>query len=357
MRNPLISVCMLCYNHEKYVAQSIESILNQTYNNWELIITDNASTDGSKSIIEKYARKNQQIQFYSLIYNSFPSGGLNNCLKYCKGEYVVFLSSDDYFDEYKLEKQLEFMKKENVEISFTWCIPVNDENNKIKGHFIEKLINQSKIDSETIKINYLKGQNSLHAGTPMITKKAHQEIGLYDNRLLQSQDLELWIRFVSKYDIKILEEPLTYYRVRDDGKNLSLNMDENAWYRSKNESFFWYSKVLNFDIEVLKKFFGDFCDHKNKYRTIFDYVKDKDKSKAFSIMMALYYHLGSDFEFPSSHYEDLLYMMSNLDIINEFEMEQQKKQLRILRRLVRLLSAIVILCIIYIFFSIRSLNG
>lgn len=92
-KQPLVSVIMPCYNHEKYVAQTIESVLNQTYKNIEFIVVDNGSTDGSFHVIQQYRDRIDKI--YQLKENDLVRAGeiLNNS---CSGDYIAFMTSDDW---------------------------------------------------------------------------------------------------------------------------------------------------------------------------------------------------------------------------------------------------------------------
>ena len=113
----LISIVMPAYNSEKYIRNSIKSVINQTYKNWELIIIDDYSTDNTVSIIEEFQNKN-----IHLIKNKKNSGAAisrNKGIKLAKGNYIAFLDSDDLWNKEKLEKQINFMKSNNYDFTYT----------------------------------------------------------------------------------------------------------------------------------------------------------------------------------------------------------------------------------------------
>lgn len=117
--NNLVSIIMPSYNTAKYISAAIESILNQTYENWELIIVDDCSTDNTDEILTEYAKKDSRIRYYKNEKNSGAAVARNRALRQAKGKWVAFLDSDDLWEKDKLEKQICFMKKNNYHFSYT----------------------------------------------------------------------------------------------------------------------------------------------------------------------------------------------------------------------------------------------
>ena len=117
--NPLVSVVMPVYNSEKYIKESIESVLGQTYINYELIIVNDASTDSSMKIVEELSKTSNKIRIVHLLYNQGVSAARNIGIKNAVGEYIAFIDSDDIWLENKLEEQLDFMISNNLKFSFT----------------------------------------------------------------------------------------------------------------------------------------------------------------------------------------------------------------------------------------------
>jgi teichuronic acid biosynthesis glycosyltransferase TuaG len=105
--NPLVSVLIPSYNSALYLDESIESILNQTYANWELIITDDCSTDNSVEVAKKYSSKDERIKVVENKKNRGISGNMNEGLKHCKGKYIGILDADDWSYPYRLKEQVE----------------------------------------------------------------------------------------------------------------------------------------------------------------------------------------------------------------------------------------------------------
>ena len=116
---PLVSIITPCYNSAKFIGETIDSIQAQTFKDWELIITDDCSTDNTTEIIERYIAADPRIKLYKLEKNSGGGVARNNSIKAAKGRYIAFCDSDDRWHPWKLAKQLEFMQKNDYAFSYT----------------------------------------------------------------------------------------------------------------------------------------------------------------------------------------------------------------------------------------------
>ncbi|MDE5695822.1 MAG: glycosyltransferase family 2 protein [Lachnospiraceae bacterium] len=128
----LVSVIMPAYNCEKYIGESIDSVLNQTYAFLELIIVNDASTDDTKKIILEYCKKDNRIFMYDLHTNSGAAAARNKAIEMAKGKFIAFLDSDDIWKRNKLEKQIEFMEKNHYPITCTSYGKI-DSDSKVLG--------------------------------------------------------------------------------------------------------------------------------------------------------------------------------------------------------------------------------
>ncbi len=117
-KNDLVSIIMPLYNCEKYVSESVLSVVNQTYKDWELIICDDCSTDNSYEIVKSLEKKDNRIHVIKNDVNSGTATARNHALELANGSYVAFLDSDDTYDERFLENQLIFIKKHSP---FVFC--------------------------------------------------------------------------------------------------------------------------------------------------------------------------------------------------------------------------------------------
>ena len=304
--SPLISVFILCYNHEKYVAESIESVLNQTYSNIELIIVDNSSIDNSTTIIESYIEKDKRIRFIPMEYNTLVSYGCNIAIKECTGEYICTLSADDYFDANKIEIQLNFMLENKLDISFSWINVVNNTSQIISNHLTEKWFNFNEMNNRNeILKSYLKLQNRTNAATAMLSRNILDEESLFDNRLLQTQDYELWIRLLSKTEnVMILDKKLTNYRVLDEGTNLSLSPSSLRLNRTDFEMIYVFKNFYNYSNELLSKLLDVNVNNDNKFRLLYEFFDDNNISCGkFAILLSIYDELGINCNINSEKFQ------------------------------------------------------
>lgn len=130
MSEDLVSVIMPTFNSERYVTESIESILNQTYNNIELLITDDGSKDDTVSIIKSYAKKDSRVKIFLLDGNNGAGSARNNSIKHAQGRYIAFCDSDDVWLPEKLEKQIGFMRENKYCFTFASYYVFDSESRK-----------------------------------------------------------------------------------------------------------------------------------------------------------------------------------------------------------------------------------
>lgn len=197
----LVSIITPCYNSAKYIGQMIESIQAQTYKNWELLITDDCSTDNSKDVIMSYAEKDSRVKYFKLPQNSGAGIARNNSIEKAAGRYIAFCDSDDMWKAEKLEKQLQFMQDNNYEFCHCYTLVV-DENNNIVG--LNKKPKRVSFQSTRI-INYI-GTSSVVYDTKRVGK-------FYMKPIRKRQDFALWLNILqaTKYAYCI-PEPLFIYR-------------------------------------------------------------------------------------------------------------------------------------------------
>lgn len=129
--NDLISIITPTYNCGNFISETIESVLKQTYSNWEMIIVDDCSTDNTKTIVLEYSHRDSRIKYYCLETNSGAAVARTKAMEVAKGNYMAFLDSDDLWSSDKLEKQLNFMKENNVNFSCTTYEQIDEESRRL----------------------------------------------------------------------------------------------------------------------------------------------------------------------------------------------------------------------------------
>ncbi len=211
--NPLISVLIPVYNAELFIGESISSILNQTYTNWELIIIDDGSNDNSASIIGNIT--DPRIHFHKQE-NSGMGSALNKAILLANGKYLARQDADDISLPERFEKQIDFLESmEEHALVGTWAIIVN-----------EKLVPTGRMhahpESNTrLKYDLLFDNPFVHSSV-MIRKNALKEIGLYNlSKDPLIQDFELWWRIGEKFSVGNIPEALVIYREVKSGMSRS----------------------------------------------------------------------------------------------------------------------------------------
>jgi len=221
----LISVITPVYNSEKYIADTIESVLAQTYPDWELIIVDDCSTDNSKDIIREFAKNENRIHLIEFEENAGTGKARDVALKNAKGRFVAFLDSDDMWLPEKLEKQIRFMTENNYPISFT-SYKLIDENGKDLERVIQ-VVNSVNLHQ------YLKN-TIIGYSSSMIDLKQTGSFQIADIRI--RVDTQVWISLLKKGFIAYgLDEVLMIYRVH---KN---SISSNKFYAAKKTWNLFYN--------------------------------------------------------------------------------------------------------------------
>lgn len=196
---PLVSIIIPFYNC-KYVQRAISSALKQTYRNIEVIVVD----DGSTSHIPMIKPLKDKI-FYIRKKNGGTASALNEGIRNSKGEYIVWLSSDDLFINTKIETQLDFMKSKMYMFSYTNYFCINEKNRIISDSV-------GPLNSEELLKSLIVGC-PINGSTIMMRREVTKSIGLFDESLRYANDYDYWIRVFLKFKIGHLNIPLTLYRV------------------------------------------------------------------------------------------------------------------------------------------------
>ena len=191
--NPQITVLMSVYNDENFLKESIDSILNQSYKNFEFIIIDDGSTDRSLSIIKEYAKIDKRIIGVSK-QNTGLTKSLNLGLRLSKGEYVARIDGDDISHPLRFEKQIEILSKETqLELIGTNCILI-DEN----GLQIGRKKYNYPTSYNKIKSNLLSGKSIFPHSSIMFKKSRIKNLEYYDEFFKKTQDFNLFLKLIKK---------------------------------------------------------------------------------------------------------------------------------------------------------------
>jgi glycosyltransferase involved in cell wall biosynthesis len=223
----LVSVLMGSYNHEKYVAQAIESVLNQTFSDFEFIIVDDGSADNSRAVIEKFQTQDSRIRAFFHQKNLGISKTINECLKQAGGEYVSFIGSDDLWIPYKLERQLAVIKNCKDKIVWSEGQVINGigafTGQTVTQHMLCPKKKSGDLFQELLREDVVFGQSTL------FRTKFAQEIAFNEN-LQFVADHQFFVELAKQHEFVFIPEPLATYRVH--GENSTLK-NEKVWFKER----------------------------------------------------------------------------------------------------------------------------
>ena len=197
----MISIITPSYNSAKFISQTIDSILAQTYQNWEMLIVDDCSTDNSNDIINEYIEKDSRIKLIKLETNSGPANARNAGIKEATGEYIAFLDSDDIWLPQKLEKQIKFMSKHKLDITYSSYETIDEQNKKINTRIVKEFISYD----DMLKSNHIGNLTGIY-NCKKIGKFYMDDVG--------HEDYTLWLNIMKAVgSTKGIIEPLAQYRI------------------------------------------------------------------------------------------------------------------------------------------------
>lgn len=255
--NPLVSIVLPTYNGEKYIKESIESVLNQSYKNFELIIVNDASKRNEvENVILKYQKKDNRIIYIKNKENLKLTRTLNNWIKISKGKYIARIDDDDIWsDDKKLEKQVEFLEKNNdYSIIWTKAICIDENWNEIG-----KIWN-SNSDKE-IRNKILITNQFVHSSV-LIRKEALDKYWVYNDKWNYIEDYELWLRIGRYSKLENLSDFSIKYRILKNSITRQKNIEQNLMilkviklYKNhyKNFLFAYILRVYLLSFRYLKK--------------------------------------------------------------------------------------------------------
>lgn len=241
-KHPLVSVIMPCYNMERFITDTIQSVIHQTFADWELIIVDDVSTDGTVALVQALAEQDDRIDFSINPEHAGIALTRNSCIKKAKGRFLAFLDSDDLWHPEKLERQLKFMRERHVGFSYT-AYALVDESGTPLGKTI-------KTAGDLSYKAYL--QNTIiGCSTVMLDTDLVGPVVVPDFRT--SEDAATWLDILKKGSkAYAIEEPLTSYKIRrKSASSNKLKASADLWhvYR-KNEKLPFFKAIYFFSCYV-----------------------------------------------------------------------------------------------------------
>ncbi len=217
----LVSIITPSYNSVNFIEETINSVIAQTYENWEMIIVDDCSKDNSVELIQEYVNKDSRIKLIQNKVNKGAAETRNEALKVAKGRFFAFLDSDDLWLSNKLEEQIAFMKKGNYPISFTKYGLVDEE-----GQHLDKFVRVVPFIDYT---GYMKN-TIIGMSTSMIDTDIVEPFQFVNIRT--RQDTYLWITLLKRgHKAYGIDKVLANYRVREDSISANkVKAAKRVWY-------------------------------------------------------------------------------------------------------------------------------
>ena len=209
-KEPLVSVVIPVYNAEKIIGYTLDSVINQTYKNLEIICVNDCSKDESLKVLQEYAKKDRRIKVISNEKNSKVAETRNNALRMATGEYIAFVDADDVWHLEKIEKQINFMLENNYKLTYT-SVQFIDNDGCLTG--------QKFIVPEEVNFNKLLKQNVITLSSAVIAKEVLGDRLFHDDHL--HEDFIMWLEIL-KNDIDKaygIKEVLVDYRLTSGSKS------------------------------------------------------------------------------------------------------------------------------------------
>ncbi len=282
---PAVSIIVPAYNAEKHVAGSIKSVLGQTFHDFELIIVDDGSTDGTADIVKSYLYDRRIAYFYQS--HGGPSRARNTGIKKARGKYVSFLDSDDLWLSEKLEKQLSYFQQHpDTNVIFT-DFEIREGMKTavpsflgIKNHYKEILEQKEHVKEAFL---FLLDEMFMFPSTLILERECFENIGMFDELLIGDEDVDFALRLAIHYKIAYIPNVLVH-KMRHDS-NLSHQRN-----RSNLATFHIFKKLYDRSYAIIQPHLDYFCDMYSKKaltagRLYLDMLKMKEARSCMSISL------------------------------------------------------------------------
>lgn len=277
----MVSIILCTYNRAYTLKATIDSILAQTYTDFELILVDDGSTDRTQELLAEYS--DERIRSYILEENSFYCAAANFGLTKAKGEYIAFATSDDVWNLRKLERQLDYMEKRKecgACFTFAHMIDENGDNADEKYKDMLNVFRKVYYSRRDWIQRFIFEGNCLCHPSAVVRKDVLDKVGGYHVFYSLLADMELWLRIVRYYPIHVIEEDLLGYRVFEDQTKQVSGETEKKTTKSLNEHMIIRSNFIN---EISDQELEDFFANKFQYKEAYTH-QEMEIERAFLLL-------------------------------------------------------------------------
>jgi glycosyltransferase involved in cell wall biosynthesis len=213
-----VSIVVTCYNYGKYISDCLNSILKQKYQNYEVVIIDDGSTDNTEKVVSPYL-ENQKIK-YCKQENMGQAGAKNNGIRNSTGEFIAFLDADDMWADNMLEKEMALFSDKRIGVVYSRVRFINEKNKEV----IIKSNNKYLLPRSGNITSYLLFENIVTFSSSIVRKECLDKCGYFDESFKMGIDWDLWLRISTKYQFSYVNEPLLIYRIHST--QMSKNHEE-----------------------------------------------------------------------------------------------------------------------------------
>ena len=204
-KTPTVTVVIPAYNAIEHIVETIETVLDQTYQDFELLVVDDGSTDGTADLLASFAEQEPKIRIITQC-NQGVSAARNTAIKQAQGKYIAILDADDLWELTKLQKQVDSLEANpQAGLCYTWTAMADSEG-KATGRVIMSHA-EGDVWQQLCEMNIV-----CCGSTPMILRRCFDDVGMFDENLLFSEDWDMWWRIAAKYPFSVVKEPLIRYR-------------------------------------------------------------------------------------------------------------------------------------------------
>ena len=261
LKRPLVSVVMPTYNYAQFIGDAIRSVLDQTYENIELIIIDNYSKDNTEDIVASFG--DARIKYKKFRNNGIIAASRNVGISESHGKYIAFLDSDDMWKPAKIEKQIKLLEEDdNIFLVYSRYVIIKD------GHLSRIHPKGKNLSSGNVFVPLFLSNNFIGSGTVLMKNDLKQNNFMFDTdmKLITVEDYDLWLRISKKKRISYIDEPLAVYREHGGNSTMGIrplllkNLQVANKYRHDVNGFLLIRKYLllfmTLCLLVIKKILG-----------------------------------------------------------------------------------------------------
>ncbi|MGG3937829.1 glycosyltransferase [Geobacillus stearothermophilus] len=295
MKEPLVTIFTAVYNHEKYLEDYFKSIISQTYNNIELVIIDDCSTDNSVIIIEKWMDKLKsrfnRVVFISRNVNKGLVYNCNEAIQIAKGDYICLFASDDIMAPHNIEYKVEYLEKnKNIALVYSdgFFIDENATYGNLDKHIISKFSKKQKLYEGEVFQKLIDFGCFIPAPTVLLRREIVLKLGGYSSEYM-FEDYQMWLKIAKEYKVGLVNKPLVYYRLSTN--SLSRSVDNFKKMINDHERLLNDIKAEDNTVDIsigLQKLYKDnaksFFNYNLKQEFLYYYNKIKEKDLSLKLM-------------------------------------------------------------------------